>query len=48
LIEKIKTANEKHAEVIDDFFKKVSQGQNVYLLEIKKINDEIKKKLTSF
>jgi hypothetical protein len=34
--------------VIDDFFKKVSQGQNVYLLEIKKINDEIKKKLTSF
>jgi hypothetical protein len=48
LIEKIKTANEKHAEVIDDFLKKVSQGQNVYLLEIKKINDEIKKKLTSF
>ena len=47
-IEKIKTANEKHAEVIDDFFKKVSQGQNLYLLEIKKINEEIKKKLASF
>jgi len=48
LIEEIKTANEKHAEVIDEFFKKVSQGQNFYLLEIKKINEEIKKKLTSF
>jgi len=48
LIEEIKTANEKHAEVIDDFFKKVSQGQNFYLLNIKKINEEIKKNLTSF
>jgi len=48
LVENIKTANEKHAEVINDFFKKVSQGQNLYLLEIKKINDEIKKKLASF
>jgi len=48
LIDKIKTANEKHGEIIDDFFKKVSQGQNLYLLEIKKINEEIKKKLASF
>jgi len=48
LIEKIKNANEKHAEVIDDFFKKVSEEQNSYLLEIQKINKDIKAKLTSF
>jgi len=48
LVEKIKTANLKHAEIIDDFLKKVSQGQSPYLLEIKKINEEIRKKLASF
>jgi len=48
LIDKIKTANEKHAEVIDDFLKKVSGGQNSYLLEIQKINKDIKTRLTSF
>ena len=48
VIEKIKTANEKHGEVIDDFFKKVSEDQNSYLLEIQTINKKIKGKLTSF
>jgi len=48
LIDKIKTANEKHAEVIDDFLKKVSGGQNSYLLEIQKINKDIKARLASF
>jgi len=48
LVQKIKTANEKHAEVIDDFLKKVSEGQNSYLLEIQKINKDIKTRLTSF
>jgi len=47
-IEKIKTSNEKHAEIIDDFLKKVSEGQNSYLLEIQKINKDIKTRLISF
>jgi len=48
LVDKIKTANAKHAEIIEDFFKKMSQGQSSYLIEIKKINEEIKKRLASF
>jgi hypothetical protein len=47
VIERIKTANEKHAEVIDDFLKKTSEGQNPYLLQIQSINQDIKTKLIS-
>jgi hypothetical protein len=47
-IEKLKLANTKHKEIADNFLKTMPQGLNGAVMEIIKINEEIKNQLEKF
>ncbi|MGB9681316.1 MAG: DUF5667 domain-containing protein [Minisyncoccia bacterium] len=47
-IEKLKLANAKHREIADNFLKTMPQGLNSSIIEVIKINEQIKNQLEKF
>lgn len=48
LVNRLKLSNAKHKEIIENFLKELPQGQTEFINQILKLNEEVRKELTSF